>query len=244
MDLVTFPSLKTTHFETYSDEAIALAKRYFRWRCEKENDWLGKRRFTEDELTSLITSYAEMTDIYADSLSLPDEDGLYVPGLKYRQFLEQEDIDPSSFKEIELEVNDLLIQAGLQFHLIYHDLHKGISPLKFRFPMFEEVWEQTRAKDTPSKEYAPPEGRRRPGRPGIDYEWMKERLRKLEEAEELPPLEGPWKSEIAEILLNDFMNDYEGPKPKSPPKMTTIRDNMRNEFDALQARDEERYGTR
>ena len=137
MDLVTFPSLETTHFETYSDEAIALAKRYFRWRCERENDWLGKRRFSEDELAKVIDVHAQMTDIYAGSLNLPDEDGLNVPGLEYRQFLEQEDIDPSSFKEIELEVNDLLIQAGLQFHLIYHDFHKGGSRLKFQYPMFE-----------------------------------------------------------------------------------------------------------
>ena len=242
MEFVNIPSLKKTHFDTYPDDAIALAKRFFRWRCERENERLGKVRFTEDELAKVIASHAEMTGIYAGTLNRPDEDRL--GSVRLLGFVEQEKVDLSLYKEIELELADLLIQAELQFHIIYHDHHKGISPLKFRFPMFEEVWEQTRAKDTPSKEYAPPEGRRRPGRPGIDYEWMKERLRKLEEAEELPPLEGPWKSEIAEILLNDFMNDYEGPKPKSPPKMTTIRDNMRNEFDALQARDEERYGTR
>ena len=84
MELFVYtPSFKKTHFDTYSDEAIALAKRYFCWRCEKEDDWLGKRRFTEDELAKVIASHAEMTGIYAGSLNLPDEDGLNVPEHKF-----------------------------------------------------------------------------------------------------------------------------------------------------------------
>ena len=244
MDLVKFPLLKTTHFETYPEEAIALAKKYFRWRCEKENARLNLRRFTEDQLASEVSSHAEMTAICAGALNSPDDEKSHFAWYEFEQFIEQEKIDLNPFKKIKLELNDLLNQAGLQFHLIYHDFHKGISPLKFQFPMFEEEWEQTRSADFDSNESVLSEVRRRPGRPGIDYDWMAKGLLEMEEAEELPPLEGAWRSKIAQILLYKFMKNYDGSKPRKPPKMTTIRDGMRGEFDALQARDEKRYSTR
>jgi len=144
MEFVNIPSLKKTHFDTYPDDAIALAKRFFRWRCERENERLGKVRFTEDELAKVIASHAEMTGIYAGTLNRPDEDRL--GSVRLLGFVEQEKVDLSLYKEIELELADLLIQAELQFHIIYHDHHKGISPLEFRFPIFEKVWEQTCSK--------------------------------------------------------------------------------------------------
>jgi hypothetical protein len=230
--------------DDYPENLVAVAQRFFRWLCEQENERLAMRRFTTKELEIDIENHAEWTGAYSGSLNRSYEANVFVDRFYFRRFCEQENVDQEEFMEPQTALDILLLKAHLQHHLAYYDLRSGEPNPKFRFPMFEEAWALSRSANTPSDGPTQSEVRRPPGRPGIDYGWMENRLAELEQAGDLPPLEGPWRTDIASLIRDQYMEQFDGKKPSRPPKIETIRDGMRIAFDELEDRDEELYGTR
>jgi hypothetical protein len=187
---------KITPDYDYPENIVSVALRFFRWLCERENDRLALRRFDDKELKEEIDRHAEGTKILVHHLELSHEfkTQLHVGygWPQFSNFCEEKNIDKEEFKESRPALDDLRLKAILQFHLAYHDLLSGNSNPKIQFPMFKDVWTETRPVDTPSNEYVSSDERRPPGRPGLDKKWLTKRLHELEAADELPPLEGPW----------------------------------------------------
>lgn len=240
MEIVFNGSTSLTPEKSYPQNLVVIAQWFFRWLCERENERHSMRRFTAKELVSIIADHAEFTGILAVQIQRSFEDRSGIGREGFSKFCKEEKLDKEEFKDSHPVLDDLVLMASLQFHLAYHDLLSGQSRLKFHYPIFEEVWAHTRGEVEPPQERFPTEERRAPGRPGIDYDWIRRRLRKLEELEKLPFLEGHWRSTLAELLRSEYMNQYDGIKLKKAPQMETIRDRMRDEFDALQERDKMR----
>lgn len=218
--------------DDFPENLVVVAQRFFRWLCERKEERLSLRRFDDRELKFEIDGHAQETQLIASKSGNSE-------WFQFSRFCEDENVDQEEFKESREALGELLWRALLQFHLAYHDLLSGESNPKFKYEMFKDVWAQTRSMDTSLNESDPLEERREPGRPGIDDGWMKKRLIEFEEAEGLPFLEGPWRTGIAQILLDDYMENYR-PRPKKTFKVATVRDRMRGAFDALEDRDKNR----
>ena len=220
----------------YPNEVKEIACQYFRWLCEKEEEKYGLRRFSDTDLRKALDDHANMTELYSVDLKQHERGDGNIVWLEFKSFYLKGRSDAEEVAKWIEEHRRILIEASLQVHLAYHDHLSKVSRIKFHFPLFEDEWRSLRTANQPRPGDALIDERRPPGRPGIDYNWLRTQLKLLWEAGELPDLEGHWRSNVAEILRRVYQESYPGISPRKPPKMETIRDKMRSDFDELQQR--------
>lgn len=221
------------------EELIELAIEYFKWICERKEKRLALRRFSDEELKEEISNHAYFSSNFAEILENGSYSDPHLLTLKYGQFCDEKSIDVSKYLKKRSTRNRLLMEAALQFELIYHDILAKTPIQKFQFPMFEEAWNNIRPSEILLQASVSYETRNPVGRSGIDRDWLTQKFKELEDDGELPFPEGAWRTDIAYILLELYAKEYKGPKKKVIPKMETIRDKMKSVFDEYQAREQQ-----
>ena len=235
-------TLASLQEKQYPDELVAIAQQFFQWLCEEKENNLALTRLNNSDTEKEISFHTELTQLLASDLSRAPGDRGNMGWVFFTKFCKSKDIDEDQFDGKRKDLNSLLIQASLQYHLSYHDYFSGESRYKFRFSIFQETWTQIREPKHIPSTFVSTESIKPPGRPGINYAWLTEQLKSLENAEELPPLEGGWRIEVARMLKDKYTNEYSGEgKLRNPPKAQTISDKMRDEFDALKDRYDQKY---